>query len=85
MKEFYSDYEILELVRLEKNGKPTAHNFCITKNPQEQIDIIAISYLSSESEEGYETTQSIIVNSATVDKKYSINNIAGCETVEFII
>ena len=48
VKEHYETYEILGLVRLEKDDKPTLQNFCIINDMQGKMDILCIAYALSE-------------------------------------
>ena len=43
VKEHYSSYEILGLIRIEKNGKPTLYNLCIVDDSQNGIDVLWMS------------------------------------------
>jgi Cys-tRNA synthase (O-phospho-L-seryl-tRNA:Cys-tRNA synthase) len=84
VKEYYDNYEILDLIRLEKDEKPTLHNFCIVNDMQGGIDVLCISY-SLDNDNTYSSSQSIIINDAIQDEIYSSNEAIENTMVKFVI
>lgn len=84
VKEYYDSYEILALIRLEKEGKPTLHNFCVVNDMQGGIDVLYISY-SLDGNDTYIASQGIIVNNAVQGEIYSSNEAACDIAVKFVI
>lgn len=84
VKEYYDSYEILGLIQLEKDGKPTLYNFCIVNNMQGGIDVICISY-SKDINGNYTTSQSVIATDVIQNEIYAVNYDLEDTMVNFLI
>ena len=86
VKEHYQDYEILGLVRLEKDGKPTLQNFCIINDAQGKMDILSITYaLSEENRDDYIATSTVLNDNIEIGKYYSSETVLENTVVNYTV
>ena len=86
VEEHYEAYEILGLVRLEKDDKPTLQNFCIINDMQGGMDIMCISYaLSEENKDDYIATCTVLTDNVEIGKYYSSEIVPENTVVNYII
>ena len=86
VQKYYDEYEILSFIRLEKDGYPTLHNFCIIKNATGGIDVICISYARSEENyDDYISTDTVIATNIEFGKTYSTGYVIKDIAVEYVI
>ena len=84
VKEHYSSYEILSLIRIEKNGKPTLYNLCVVDDSQNGIDVLWMSS-SKNGTDDYKMESSIIADNIELNKEHSITNKKQDLTVEYLV
>ena len=84
VKEHYSSYEILSLIRIEKNGKPTLYNLCIVDDSQNGIDVLWMSS-SKNGTDDYKMESSTIADNIELNKEHSITNKKQDLTVEYLV
>ncbi len=84
VKEHYSSYEILSLIRIEKNGKPTLYNLCVVDDSQNGIDVLWMSSSKNETDD-YKMESSIIADNIELNKEHSITNKEQDLTVEYLV
>ena len=84
VKEHYSSYEILSLIPIEKNGKPTLYNLCVVNDSQNGIDVLWMSSSKNETDD-YKMESSIIADNIEFNKKHSITNKKQDLTVEYLV
>ena len=84
VKEHYSSYEILSLIRIEKNGKPTLYNLCVVNDSQNGIDVLWMSS-SKNGTDDYKMESSIIADNIELNKEHSITNQKQDLTVEYLV
>ena len=86
VKEHYEAYEILGLVRLEEEGKPTLQNFCIINDRQGNMDILCISYaLSEENRDDYIATSTVLNDDIEIGKYYSSETVLQNTVVKYTV
>ena len=86
VKEHYEAYEILGLVRLEKDGKPTLQNFCIINDMQGKMDILSITYaLSEENKDDYIATSTVLNDNIEIGKYYSSETVLENTVVNYTV
>lgn len=84
VKEHYSSYEILSLIRIEKNGTPTLYNFCVIDDSQNGIDVLWMSTSENENDDcSMEST--IIADNIELNKEYSTTSKKQDLTVEYLV
>ena len=84
VKEHYSSYEILSLIQIEKNGKPTLYNLCVVDDLQNGIDVLWMSS-SKNGTDDYKMESSIIADNIELNKEHSITNKKQDLTVEYLV
>ena len=84
VKEHYSSYEILSLIRIEKNGKPTLYNLCVVNDSQNGIDVLWMSS-SKNGTDDYKMESSIIADNIELNKEHSITSKKQDLTVEYLV
>jgi len=84
VKEHYSSYEILSLIRIEKNGTPTLYNFCVIDDSQNGIDVLWMSTSKNENDD-YSMESTIIADNIELNKEYSITSKKQDLTVEYLV
>ena len=84
VKEHYSSYEILSLIRIEENGKPTLYNLCVVDDSQNGIDVLWMSS-SKNGTDDYKMESSIIADNIELNKEHSITNEKQDLTVEYLV
>ena len=84
VKEHYSSYEILSLIRIKKNGKPTLYNLCVVDDSQNGIDVLWMSS-SKNGTDDYKMESSIIADNIELNKEHSITNKKQDLTVEYLV
>ena len=86
VQKYYDSYEILEYYRIEKDGKPTLHNFYIINDMQDGIDVLCVSYKrSDENYDEYISTEAIVGDNIEFGKSYSTEAHLNDITVEYVI
>ncbi len=86
VKEFYDDYEILELVHIKINKRQSAKNLCIVDDKSGGFDIVCISYVPDENNaNNIITIQNLLVDNTEIGKTYSTKESFEGLTVEFLI
>ncbi len=86
VKEHYEAYEILGLVRLEKDDKPTLQNFCIINDMQGKMNILCIAYaLSEENRDDYIATSTVLNDNIEIGKYYSSETVLENIVVNYAI
>ena len=84
VKEHYSSYEILSLIRIEKNGKPTLYNLCVVDDSQNGIDVLWM-YSSKNENDDYSMESTVIEDNIELNKEYSITSKKQDLTVEYLV
>lgn len=84
VKEHYLSYEILSLIRIEKNGTPTIYNFCVIDDLQNGIDVLWMSTSKNENDD-YSMESTIIADNIELNKEYSITSEKQDLTVEYLV
>ena len=84
VKEHYSSYEILSLIRIEKNGTPTLYNFCVIDDSQNGIDVLWMSTSKKENDD-YSMESTIIADNIELNKEYLITSKKQDLTVEYLV
>jgi len=84
VKEHYSSYEILSLIRIEKNGTPTLYNFCVIDDSQNGIDVLWMSTSKNENDD-YSMESTIIADNIELNKEYSITSKKQDLTIEYLV
>ena len=86
VKEHYEAYEILGLIRLKKDGKPTLQNFCIINDTQGEMDIMCIEYsLSEENRANYIAMGTVLTDNIEIGKCYSSEDVLENTVVNYIV
>ncbi len=86
VKEHYEAYEILGLIRFEKDDKPTLQNFCIINDMQGKMDILCISYaLSEENRDDYIATSTVLNDDIEIGKYYSSETVLENTVVNYTV
>ena len=84
VKEHYSSYEILSLVRIEKDGTPTLYNLCVVDDSHNNIDVLWMSTSKNETND-YTMKSTIIADNIELNKEYSVISEKQDLTVEYLV
>ena len=84
VKEHYTTYEILSLVQVQKNGRPTLYYFCVVDDTHDGIDVLWLS-ISKDENDDYAMEATIIADNIEFGKKYLTTSTKQDLTVEYLI
>ena len=84
VKEHYSSYEILSLIRIEKDGQPTHYDLCVVDDSHNNIDVLWMS-TSKNGNDDYTIKSTIIADNIELNKEYSVISEKQDLTVEFLV
>lgn len=84
VKEHYTSYEILGLIQVQKDGKPTFHEFCVIDDTHGGIDILWLSGFKDENDD-YTMVSTIIADNIELEKVYSVTSPGQDLIVEYLI
>ena len=84
VKEHYTSYDILGLIQVQKDGKPTLYDFCVIDDTHDGIDILWLSASKNENDD-YTMASTIIADNIELEKVYSVTSTSQDFTVEYLI
>lgn len=84
IKEHYASYEILRLIQIQNDGKPTLYHFCVINDSHDNIDVLWMSTSKNEDDD-YTMVATIITDNIESKKEYSVTSKEQDLTVEYLL